>query len=280
MKRNRTIYTLALTLALNVVMIMGMTLSVSAESEEASGYCYFNGSKVISDFESDVVAKTIQGLEPGDDVTLTVEYENQYEETTHWYMRNETIETLEQSYDRADNGGYTYTLTNIAPDGTRTVLFDNSAVGGEYTLGSHKSKTSRGTENTGQGLHQATNAADEWFFVQTLEEGESGYTELYVKFDGETEVNDYMDTAGELLLAYGVELETDNPDHPKRVDTGDKTNGLTYMAIMLAAFLMLILTILSYRKDRREARAEAAAYGDEGMTELPGNGRKQRKERD
>lgn len=275
MKRNRSIYTLVLTLAMSFVMVMGLTLSVSAESDEVTGTCYFNGSDIVCDFDSNVVAETVQGLEPGDDVTFTVEYTNDYKGKTHWYMRNETIETLEQSYDKAENGGYTYTLTNIAPDGTREVLFDNSTVGGEYTLGSHKAKTSRGTDNTGEGLHQATNASDEWFFIQTLKKGQSGRTELYVKFDGETEVNDYMDTKGELLLAYAVEKDNGNGT----VNTGDETNMLLYLVVMLAAFLMLILTILSYRKDRKVARAEAGAYGV-GMTEQPGSVRKQRKERD
>ena len=273
MKRNRSIYTLVLTLAMSFVMVMGITLSTSAESNELTGSCYFNGSAVVCDFDSNVVAETVRGLEPGDDVTFTVEYTNEYKGTTHWYMRNETIETLEQSYDKAENGGYTYTLTNVAPDGSREVLFDNSTVGGKYTLGSHKAKTSRGTDNTGEGLHQATNASDDWFFVQTLKKGQSGRTELYVKFDGETEVNDYMDTKGELLLAYAVEKDTG------RIKTGDETNVLKYIVIMLAAFLMLILTILSYSKDRKVARAEAGAYGV-GMTEQPGKVRKQRKERD
>lgn len=279
MKRNRSIYTLVLTLTMSFVMVMGLTLSASAESNELTGSCYFDGSAVVCDFDSNVVAKTVQGLEPGDDVTFTVEYTNDYKGKTHWYMRNETIETLEQSYDKAENGGYTYTLTNIAPDGTREVLFDNSTVGGSDTNGNpskispKSSKTSRGTDNTGEGLHQATNATDEWFFIQTLKKGQSGRTELYVKFDGETEVNNYMDTAGKLLLAYAVEKDTG------RIKTGDDTNVLKYIVIMLAAFLMLILTILSYRKDRKVARAEAGAYGV-GMTEQPGKVRKQRKERD
>ena len=274
MKRKRLIYTLALTLALSVVMLIGMSQSVWAESDEVTGHCYFNGDDIVCDFDSNVVAKTVKGLEPGDDVTFKVEFKNKYKAKTHWYMRNETLTTLEQSYDRTQNGGYTYKLTHVAPDGTREVLFDNSAVGGEYTLKSHKAKTSHGTTNTGQGLHQATNASDDWFFIQTLGKNQVGHTELYVKFDGETEVNDYMDTAGKLLLAYAVELDKTSPHH-KKTRTGDDSNLLMYIAMMTAALLMLLLTILSFMKDRAEARAEAGAYGGE----RPGNGRKHRKER-
>ena len=278
MKRKRLIYTLALTLALSVVMLIGMSQSVWAESDEVTGYCYFNGDDIVCDFDSNVVAKTVKGLEPGDDVTFKVKFKNKYNGKTHWYMRNETLTTLEQSYDRTQNGGYTYKLTHVAPDGTREVLFDNSAVGGEYTLKDHKAKTSHGTTNTGQGLHQATNASDDWFFIQTLGKNQSGHTELYVKFDGETEVNDYMDTAGKLLLAYAVELDKTSPGPHRKVKTGDDSNLLMYLAAMTAALLMLILTILSYMKDRREARAEAGAYG-ESVANMPGDSKKHRKER-
>ena len=244
-------------LALTITMVLGLTLSANAESNEVNGNCYFNGNDIVCDFESNVVADSIKDLEPGDDVTFTVKYENKYDETTHWYMRNEALQTLEQSFDRTQNGGYTYILTDVGPDGTETVLFDNSQVGGEYTMPTDGSKTSHGGANTGEGLHQATNAADEWFFINTLKKGQSGKTKLYVKFDGDSEVNDYMDTEGELLIAYAVEL--DKTGTFKKVKTGDSTDILTPLAVMLAALLMLIFTIFSYRKDRREARAEAGA---------------------
>ena len=253
-------------LALTLVMVLGATLSTSAESYEENGSCYFNGKKIVSTFSSEKVNDTIRNLEPGDEATFEVEFENRYDGTTHWYMKNEALETLEQSYDRTENGGYTYKLTHVGPDGEETVLFDNSKVGGagedghSYAIKPRSSQASHGYENTGEGLHQATNATDEWFFIQTLENGESGKTRLYVKFDGESEVNDYMDTAGELMVAYAVELDTDKPDKPyRRVNTGDTTNLLLYIATMLAAMLMLIFTIMSYRKDRRMAKAEAGA---------------------
>lgn len=255
-------------LALTMVMVLGATLSTSAESYEENGSCYFNGKKIVSTFSSESVNDMIRNLEPGDEATFEVEFENRYKETTHWYMKNEALETLEQSYDRTENGGYTYKLTHIGPDGEETVLFDNSKVGGvgedghSYAIDPKSSQASHGHENTGEGLHQATNATDEWFFIQTLDKGESGRTRLYVKFDGESEVNDYMDTAGELLVAYAVELDTDKPEKNhkhKKINTGDETNLLMYIATMLAAMLMLIFTIMSYRKDRRMAKAEAGA---------------------
>ena len=240
-KRSVTILALALTL------IMGLTVSASAETYTVTGNCYFNGSQIVCDFESDVVVETVRDLQPGDEVTFKVKYENKYKETTHWYMRNEVLASLEASFDRTQNGGYTYKLTDIGPDGTETVLFDNSTVGGDAKdFGSKRM----------EGLNQATNALDDWFFINTLEQGDTGYTELYVKFDGETEVNDYMDTAGELLVAYAVELDqtgTTTVTKTSGINTGDTVNMLRYIAIMAAALLMLIITFISYRKDRRAA---------------------------
>ena len=247
-------------LALTMALVIGLTSGVFAESEEVTGYCYFDGDKIVSDFDSDIVVKTVRGLEPGDEVTFKVKFENQYPGTTHWYMRNEALKTLEESFDRTQNGGYTYRLTHYDPDNNKQVLFDNSEVGGDAKPADM------------EGLHQATNALDEWFFIQDLDQYEHGYTELYVKFDGDSEVNDYMDTAGKLLVAYAVELDNTKPEkHRKRVYTGDENNLLNYLALMLAAMLMLILTILSYRKDRRDMRAEAAgdASYDETTDEAP-----------
>ena len=251
MKIKRTMIVLALTLT----MMLGLTISANAESQKVNGYCYFNGNDVVCDFDTNVIADTVSGLEPGDDVTFEVKFENKYKTTTNWYMRNEALKTLEQSYDRTQNGGYTYILTHVDPKGNETVLFNNSTVGGEYTMPTDGSKTSHGGENTGEGLHQATNAADEWFFIQTLKKGQSGKTRLYVKFDGDSEVNDYMDTKGELLLAYAVELENSTSGTKySSINTGDTTNILMPIVVMLAALLLLILTVMSVRKDRREER--------------------------
>ena len=86
-------------LALTMALVIGLTSGVFAESEEVTGYCYFDGDEIVCDFDSDIVVKTVRGLEPGDDVTFKVKFENRYPGTTHWYMRNEALITLEESYD-------------------------------------------------------------------------------------------------------------------------------------------------------------------------------------
>lgn len=228
---------IVMTLALG--LLLGLPAFACAESTTVNGHCYFNGDDIVGDFNSNTIADKVRGLEPGDDVTFKVEFKNSYDETTNWYMRNEVIKTLEQSFDRTENGGYTYRLTHITPEGERQDIFDNSEVGGEAKPGGM------------EGLFQATNATDEWFFIQKLAQGQKAYTELYVKFDGETEVNDYMDTYGQLGVEYAVELDKAGAKkHTTR--TGDDANLLWPIIMLIGAALLGTLTLLSWRKDRKE----------------------------
>ena len=88
---------------------------------------------------------------------------------------------------------------------------------------------------------------------------QKAYTELYVKFDGETEVNDYMDTYGKLKVAYAVELENAGKTTNKvsgATSTGDDSNLLMLIAIMTLAALLALLTIMSWLRDRKEGEQE------------------------
>lgn len=245
MKMKRTI----MILTMSVVLLLGMTVSASAEKKTVDGHCWFDGGDTIEseDFHDNTIATSISGLEPGDDVTFLVEFKNKYKDTTYWYMRSDVLKTLEESYDRTRNGGYTFRLTHIDPDGNRQVLFSNEEVGGDAK------------PNGMEGLHQATNATKEWFFIQKLEPKQKAYTELYVKFDGETEVNDYMDTYGKLKVAYAVELKNAGKNTNKvgaTTNTGDDSNPLMMLAIMTLAALLGLLTFMSWKRDRKEGEQE------------------------
>ena len=223
-----------------------------AESHSFTGACAYNGSTIDGDFTSDVFAASQSSLEPGDDLTYTITYKNNSGDTTEWYMLNSVLQTLEEQKDVAEHGGYTYTLKNIGPDGTETVLFNNAEVGGDKVV------------DQLEGLRQATTATGDYFFIQELKPGETGTTYLYVKFDGETEVNDYMDTYGKLRVAYAVEKQTvippddeDNPDKEKKLTTsetrtGDSTSPILWIVLMGVALAGIILTIVSWRRDRKD----------------------------
>ena len=216
-----------------------------AETHSFTGKCTYRNGQISSDFDSKTFAASISNMEPGDSLDYTVTYTNGSSTLTRWYMKNKVLETLEEKKTQAENGGYTYVLKNIGPDGKETVLFDNSEVGGENIT------------NKLQGLKQATNATGEYFFIQNLRAGQSGKTVLHIEFDGETEVNDYMDTAGNLMIAYAVETDdtkttntTNNWNTPSSVKTGDVSMWKFYV-LGGVSLLALILLIVSWRKDRK-----------------------------
>ena len=124
------------------------------------------------------------------------------------------------------------------------MLFDNSEVGGENVT------------NKLQGLKQATNATGDYFFIQNLKAGQSGKTVLHVEFDGETEVNDYMDTYGKLMIAYAVEKDSAKTS-TTTVKTGDSVKMWKLYALGGAALVAMILLIFSWRKDRKKGGEQA-----------------------
>ena len=85
-----------------------------------------------------------------------------------------------------------------------------------------------------------------------------------VAFEGETEVNDYMDTKGEVMIKFAVELTPKTAAKTKHykgngVATGDSANLWPWILAMLAAgLLLLLLALRSRRKDD-----EAQRGGDE-----------------
>ena len=243
-------------LALALVLTAGMSLSAMAESYNHDGICTFTGSKMVESFNSNEIANAVSNLQPGDDVSFTVQYKNGYDGSTDWYMENSIAQTLEKTNQArktanvsgngaAENGGYTYELTLHKSDGSSSVLFSNATVGGEAKVAGK------------EGLEPATNALEDWFYIDTLKKGESGTVVLHVAFDGETEVNDYMDTDGELNVRFAVELTPEGTAAQKTltskaVKTGDQSNLLMWATIgLVAGLLMLVLAFLSRKREAR-----------------------------
>lgn len=243
-----------LTAVIFIIAMSGSALAVSFPQEQ--GHCVYDGQEITSDFDSSGADVTQSHLEPGDEVDYVVTYTNKSNETTEWYMVNEVLDTLEKNSNQAENGGYTYLLQNVGPDGTKTTLFDN-----EKTVGGKNDNEEKGYDLP-EGLKQATNATGEYFFIQELKPNQSAKTILHVSFDGESEVNDYMDTEGALMVKYAVEKKTTGTNKKVKTiyshtKTGDTMDLLKFIALMSAALLVAILAILSWRKDRREDGDEA-----------------------
>lgn len=246
MKSVRTIIITMLALALALAM------SCTVFAATPNGVYTFDGSDIKTTNGGDI-SKPLSEMEPGDTVKIELHYVNDSDETTEWYMKNSVIKTLEDS-STASNGGYSYTLTNVGPDGKRTVLYDSEEVGGEDTHG-------------GTGLEQATNGTDDWFFIQELASGETGKTLLDVTLDGETQVNSYQDTDGSLDIQYAVEKVKEGEKIVKKVtkrktvtkkvpgnpvNTGDTTNLLPMVGLFAAAVLLLLLAVWNHRRNRKD----------------------------
>lgn len=209
------------------------------------GTCVFDGEDLNANFDNGTLLDSISGLEPGDSLEYTVTYSNDSDVTVEYYMLAKTLQTLEESKNVAENGGYRFVLKDIGPNG-ETVLFDNSKVGGDTVIANL------------EGLQQATNATQEYFHINQLAPGQSAKTYLRVEFEEETQANDYMDTIGDLRIAYAVELTpTGNGNNPpdtveNNPKTGDSSDLLKYIVMMTAALLLGLLAFFSWRKDRKE----------------------------
>lgn len=244
-------------LLLGAVWLISLTAApVMAEHKDVNGTCYFNGTKIVSDYTSQEIADAVTNLQPGDDVSFIVTYTNNYKESTDWYMENRILQTLEKASaskavsgtGQAENGAYTYELIHYDKNNKPDKLFSNREVGGEAVVGGM------------EGLEQATNALDEWFYIQTLAKGESGKVVLNVAFDGETEVNDYMDTDGGLAVRFAVELNKSGSSTKtagggskvglSAVKTGDPTNAPLLFGMLIAGIVLLAAALFLKKKER------------------------------
>ena len=181
-------------LVMAAVMTVGMGTTVSAEDfqGERSWRVEFNGDGVESNFRSSELAEEIYRIQPGDTIELQVGIGNTGSGETDWYMTNEVLQSLEDTQSVAEGGAYGYELVYAAPDGEETVLYSSETVGGEDTAG-------------GEGLHQATGALEDYFYLGRLESGEEGRVLLTVELEGETQGNDYQDTLARLQMNFAVE---------------------------------------------------------------------------
>lgn len=241
MKKMRKITTLLL--ALMTVLMM----SQAAFAETYNGGTFsFDGSDINNGKADSTIDEAIANLEPGDSVTFNFTYRNDCDEETEWYLENKVVTTLEEM--GAKNGGYSYKLVNYgAAEGTVTI-FDSDAVAGDDEQNPDKTDT---------GLKSATNATQDWLYIDKLKAGQSGRTELTVALDGESQANIYQAKQGQLRIAYAVEKtatgETIYEHVPgKGVDTGDTSNLMTPLMMFIGAAVLLVLAIFSFRKDRKD----------------------------
>ena len=251
MKNKRIRFGFAVLMTVSMIAAASFTMITAAASYD--GTVTFDGSKLISDFagNSSTPDKMISGLQPGSEADYTVQITNSSKDKADWYMRNTILESLEDTANSpARNGGYSYSLIYVDPDGKENVLITNDKFGGDYDEAAQKAKL--------EGLHQATNATGEYFMLDTLEAGESAVVKLHVGLDGETEVNSYMDTAGKLEINFAVEVpEKQLVTQPSKsagtgsVKTGDNSGIAAAIGTFIASVLVMVLAVISHRRSVR-----------------------------
>ena len=234
-----------------VAMLLVLSTTTFAYAEETTtdaGYCEFTGNEMKSSFDSKQVAVSVSEMEPGDAVNFQVKIASTADFDTNWYMSNTVLSSLEESQAVAENGGYTYTLIYTSSNGDVTVLYDSDSVGGE------KESTA------GVGLNEATDSLDEFFYLTSLKEGESGVVDLRVSLDGESQGNIYQDTLAALMMNFAVEKDTDDPTttfktntSPHRVKTGDVWLAGSVIGL-LAGIVLIVIAIVKRRKEDKDEK--------------------------
>lgn len=246
-----------LCLVMAVFMTVGTSMTAYAEKIQGNQnwVVSFDGKKMNSNFSSAEMNAEVYKLLPGDSMELQVGIKNTSEGETDWYMTNEIIQSLEESQSAADGGAYTYRLTYVDHAQKETVLFSSDKVGGE------------GFGAAGEGLEQATNAMEDYFYLDRLGNGQSGSVHLTVALDGETQGNGYQDTLAKLQMNFAVEkvekaVEYKPGDPVKKTEvkqvvksgpkTGDSTPLIALCTLtLISGLVLLFFGIKAIRKNRK-----------------------------
>lgn len=238
-----------LCLVMTMALLTGSSAVAKAEDYQGKDnwMAEFNGKEIVSNFTSSDLSEEAANIQPGDSITLKVKIASTDEGKTDWYMTNQAIQSLEDAKDSASGGAYEYRLTYTDTKGTETELYDSETVGGESDSGE-------------EGLHQATDSLEEYFYLDRLEKGESGLVTLRVKVNGETIGNGYQQTLAKLQQTFAVEKVTETTviNKPQKdkiitniVKTGDQAKTLLFSVMALVSGLMILLLAVRSMKERR-----------------------------
>ncbi len=253
-------------------LIASVAMNVCAETLHGGSdwQVIFTGeNKMESNFRTSDINDAIYGMQPKDNAIVELALKNENSTATDWYMTNKVLYSLE---DRSANSGtsggaYEYRLTYTDKSGNVTVLFDSDTVGGDQASGGR------------EGLREATEALEDYFYLDTLNTGQSGRITLEVALDGETQGNDYQNTLADLQMNFAVELnpgasrereitsdrtrEEVNQDSEQRsrtrgtsvVRTGDESDLTPFVVISaVSGILFLILSLYGITEKKKEKK--------------------------
>ena len=215
---------------------------------------YNTAGRMVDTYSEQEYVDQVANLQPGDDITFTVQAVHENGSAADWYFSNDVIKSLEEeSAQNAEGSAYEYLLTWQGPSGETRTLYDSTRVGGDETTG----------------LNEATDALDQYIFLERMSKGQSGKVTLKVALDGETEGDIYFDTLAKVKLRFAVEQvkasenpptptpDTPTPDRRTLVKTGDESAAALfpfYMTMLVSGVLLLVLAVDSLRARRAAAR--------------------------
>mgnify|MGYP003292153960 CR=1 FL=1 len=242
-----------LCLVMTALMVIGTPLTVNAEDYKGSdGWeVSFDGKDMDSTFGSSDLAADALSILPGDSITLKVKLKEKSGKESDWYMKNDIIQSLEDSTKSAGGGAYSYILKYHDPKGSETLLYSSESVGGESGYGGKK------------GLHEADAGLDDFFYLDRLSDGQKAYVTLYIKLDGETQGNDYQKTLAKIRMNFAVDTavaqEIENHILVQRqgmVKTGDNSHMAVFSTLTLVSGLALLALAAVAMKRRHEEKGE------------------------
>ena len=233
----------ALLVFMSILLTATLSLAVFADSYTGkSGWAVeYTGTDLSANFKTGELAEAVNEILPGDSITLTVSLKNSGDKDTDWWMSNTVVNSFEDSSSKAAGGAYEYELTYTGPSGTDTTLYSSNAVGGDDTT-------------YGEGLHEATDALENFFFLETLSKGQQAKITLTIALDGETQGNSYQKTLADLEMSFAVEERAETPTtNYLIVRTGDMTNMMPYytLAIVSGIGLLAVATVYAFGTRRR-----------------------------
>ena len=221
---------------ISLVLTGALAFGVFAESYTGKNNwaVEYNGTDLSANFKTGELAEAVCEILPGDSITLTVSLKNSGDKDTDWWMSNTVVNSFEDSASSAAGGAYEYELTYTGASGADTTLYSSNAVGGDDTT-------------YGEGLHEATDALDDFFFLETLSKGQQAKITLTIALDGETQGNSYQKTLADLEMSFAVEEKADAPTtNYIIVRTGDMTNMTPYYTLALVSGIGLLAVTAVY----------------------------------
>lgn len=194
---------LAAAIALALVGVCLIAPPAFAETIKKQWTVEFTGDKMEGNGSASLL-QAVNGMQPGDSAEFTIDLYESSDKAADWYMRNEVLKSMEESFDDANSnsgGSYSYRLVYISPQNEEKVILTNEVVSGD-----------KGAGDT-EGLFDATESTGEWFYLDTLAPEALAKVILTVGIDGETHGNSYFDTSARVQSSFAAE-PTDEPGTP------------------------------------------------------------------